>query len=67
MLILSRKKNLNSQGEVILRNDVIQRVTIDYLLYGVTKTNFLGVIVVQHLNWEDYISMESHNFFKYVA
>ena len=34
MLMMSRKKNLNPQGDVILRNEAIQRVT---------KSKFLGV------------------------
>ena len=36
MLIMSRKKQLNLQGDVILRNEAIQRVT---------KAKFLGVII----------------------
>ena len=55
MLIMSRKKNLNSQGDVILHDEVIQRVT---------KAKFLGIIVDQNLNWKHYTSMVSHNFFK---
>ena len=39
--MMSRKKNLNPQGDVILHNEAIQRVT---------KAKFLGVIVDQHLN-----------------
>ena len=35
-------KNLNPQGEVILRNEAIQRVT---------KAKFLGIIVDQHRNF----------------
>ena len=54
MLLLSRKKNLNPQGEV-LRNKTMQRVT---------KTIFLGLIVDQHLNWKDHISMVSHKMYK---
>ena len=46
MLIMSRKKTLNPQVDVILRNEEIQRVT---------KATFLGVIIVdQHLNWKDH-------------
>ena len=41
MLMMSIKKNLNPQGDVILRNEAVQRVT---------KAKFLGVIVDQHLN-----------------
>ena len=50
MLMLSKKKNLNPQCDVILRNEAIQRVT---------KSKFLGVIVDQHLNCKDHISMVS--------
>ena len=45
MLMMSGKKNLNPQADVILRNEAIQRVT---------KAKFLGVIVDQHLNWKDH-------------
>ena len=55
MLMMSRRKNLNQQGDVILRNEAIQRVT---------KTKFLGVIVDQHLNWKDHISMVAHKISK---
>ena len=55
MLMMSRKKNLNLQGDVILRNEAIQRVT---------KAKLIGVIVDQHLNWKHHISMVSHKFFK---
>ena len=55
MLIVSRKKNLNLQGDVILHSEVIQKVT---------KANFLGIIVDQHLNWKDYISMVSYKISK---
>ena len=44
------KKNLDPQGDIILHNEAIQRVT---------KAKFLGVIVQQHLNWKDHISMVS--------
>ena len=44
MLMMSRMKNLNPQGDVILHNESIQRVT---------KANFLGIIVDEHLNWKD--------------
>ena len=54
MLMMSRKKYLNPQGDVFLRNEAIQRVT---------KANFLGKIVDQHLNWKDKISMLSHKNF----
>ena len=52
---MSRKKPLNPQVDVILRNEAIQRVT---------KAKFLGVIVDQHLNWKDHISMVSHKISK---
>ena len=52
--MLSHKKNLTPQNEVILRNEVVQRVN---------KAKFLGVIVDQHLNLKDHISI-SQNFFK---
>ena len=48
MIMLSRKKILIPQNEVILRNEVVQRVN---------KAKFLGVIVDQHLNWKNHISM----------
>ena len=48
MIMLSRKKILTPQNEVILRNEVVQRVN---------KAKFLGVIVDQHLNWKDHISI----------
>ena len=51
MLMMSRKKDLNTQGDVIFRNEAMQ---------GVTKVKFLGVIVDQHLTWKDHISMVSH-------
>ena len=50
MIMLSRKKILTPQTEVILRNEVVQRVN---------KAKFLGVIVDQHLNYKDHISMIS--------
>ena len=46
MLMMSSKKNLNPKGNVILCNDAIERVT---------KAKFLGIIVDQHLNWQDHI------------
>ena len=59
MLMISRKKNLNPQGDVILGNvddiNTIQRVT---------KAKFLGVIIDQHLHWKDHISMISHKISK---
>ena len=55
MLMMCKKKTLNPQGDVILRNEAIQRVT---------KAKFLGVSVDQHLNWKDHISMVSHKISK---
>ena len=55
MIMLSRKKILTRQNEVILRNEVVQRVN---------KAIFLGVIVDQHLNWKDHISMISQKMSK---
>ena len=55
MLMMSIKKTLNPQGDVILRNEAIQRVT---------KAKFLGVIVDQQLNWKDHKSMVSHKISK---
>ena len=52
---MSRKKNLDPQGDVILRNEAIQRVT---------KAKFLGVIVYQLVNWKDHRSMLSHKISK---
>ena len=54
MLMMSRKKNLDPQGDVIFHNEAIQRVT---------KAKFLDIIVDQHLNWKDHISMHiTQNF-----
>ena len=50
MIMLSRKKILTPKNEVILRNEVVQRVN---------KAKFLGVIVDQRLNWKEHISMIS--------
>ena len=50
MIMLSRKEILTPHNEVILRNEVVQRVN---------KAKFLGLIVDQHLNWKDHISMIS--------
>ena len=55
MLMMSRKKTLNPQVDVILHNEAKQRVT---------KAKFLGVILDQHLNWKDDISMVSHKISK---
>ena len=49
MIMLSCKKILTPQNEVILRNEVVQLVN---------KVKFLGMLVDQHLNWKD-ISMIS--------
>ena len=46
MLMMSRKKNLNLQGDFILRNEAIQKVT---------NTKLLLFIVEQHQNWKDHI------------
>ena len=54
-MLMSRKENMNPQGDVILYNEAIQRVT---------KAKFLGLIVDQHLNWKDHISMVSHKISK---
>ena len=55
MLMMSRKENLNPQGHVILRNEAIRRVT---------KAKFLIIIVDQHPNWKDHISMVSNKISK---
>ena len=46
---------MNPQGDVILCNKAIHRVT---------KVKFLGIIVDQHLNWKDHISMVWHKISK---
>ena len=58
MLMMSRKKNLNPQGDFILHNKAIQWVS--------HQAKFLGIIVDQHLNCEDFcvISMVSHKISK---
>ena len=58
MLMMSRKKTLNPQGNVILRNEAIQRVT---------KAKFLGVIVDQHLNWKATYQWYHIKFLNHVA
>ena len=55
MIMFSRQKVLTPQNEIILRNEVAQRVN---------KAKFLGLIVDQHLNWKDQISMISQKFSK---
>ena len=55
ILMMSRKKTMNPQVDVILRNEEIQRVI---------NSKFLGVIVDQHLNWKDHISMVLHKISK---
>ena len=55
MIMLSCKKNLPPQNEFILWNKVVQRVN---------KAKFFGVIVDQHLNWKDHISMIFQKNFK---
>ena len=52
MTMLSLKKSLTPQNEVILRNGVVERVN---------KAKFLGVIVDQHLNWKDHITIYQKN------
>ena len=52
--MLSLKKNLTPQNEIILRNEEVQRVN---------TAKFVGVIVDQHLNWKDHISMISRKKF----
>ena len=47
--MMSRKKNLNPQGDVVLRK-AIQRVT---------NAKFLGVTLDQHLDWKDHKSLIS--------
>ena len=54
MLMMSRKKNLNPQGDVILCSEAIQKVT---------KAKFLGVTDLCP-NWRDHVSMVSHKLFK---
>ena len=51
--MLSCKKILTPQNEVILRNEIVQQVN---------KAKFLGVIVDQYLNWKDHISISQKNF-----
>ena len=59
MITLSRKKILTPQNEIILRNEVVQRVN---------KAKFLGVIVDKHLNnWKDHISMISQKISSHAA
>ena len=55
MLIMSINKIMNPQGDVILRNEAIQRVS---------KSKFLGVIVDQLLNWKGHgnINCITQNF-----
>ena len=53
--MMSRKKNLNPQGDVIFHNEAIQKVT---------KAKLLGVIVHQHINWKDHMLMVSHKISK---
>ena len=45
----------HNQPFIILRDEAIQQVI---------KAKFLGVIVDQHLNWKDHISMVSHKISK---
>ena len=53
--MLSRTIILTPQNEVILRNEVVQRIN---------KAKFLGVIFDQHLIWKDNISMISQKNFQ---
>ena len=55
MIMLSCKKILTPQNEVFLRIEVVHRVN---------KAKFLDVIVDQHLNWKDHISMISQKISK---
>ena len=55
MLMMSRKKNTNPQGDVFLLNKAIQRVI---------KSKLLCIIVDQQLNWKDHISMVSYKISK---
>ena len=48
---LTLNVNKNTQGDVISRNEAIQRVT---------EAKFLGVIVDQHLNWKEHICKWNH-------
>ena len=50
MIMFSREKNMIAHIEVILRNEVVERVH---------KVEFIRVIVVQQLNWKDHITMIS--------
>ena len=52
MTMFSLKKSLTPHNEVILRNEVVERVN---------KAKFLGVIVDQHLNWKDHITIYQKN------
>ena len=55
LIITTINKMTIIKGDVILRNESIQRVT---------KAKLLGVIVDQHLSWKDHISMVSHKISK---
>ena len=50
-ILFDDNKNLNHKGDVILCNQATQRVT---------NRKFLSIIVDQHLNWKDHISMVLH-------
>ena len=58
MLMMSRKKDLNPQGDVILRNKAIQRVTM---------AKFLAIIVDQHLYWKTTYQWYHIKFLDHVA
>ena len=47
-MMFSRRKGLTPHNEVILRNEVVERVN---------KAKFVGVIVDQHHNCKDHITM----------
>ena len=55
MIMLSGEKIMTHQNEVILVNEVVQRVN---------KGKFLGVFIDQHLNWKYHISMISQKISK---
>ena len=55
LLMISREKKLNPQGEVIIHNEAIQRAT---------NKKVSGIIIDQHLNWKDHKSVVSHKISK---
>ena len=58
MIMFFSEKKLTPHNEVILRNEVVERVN---------KTQFLGVIVDQHLNWKAHITMIYQKILNLVA